>query len=151
MTAPPSLEVTEIGSAKATLVAEVNPEGKATNVHFEYLTQAEFQDQGESFAGPATKETTPESLAGGDTGFNLKTAEEPIGCLDPATEAGEPESKCLAPETTYRWRVVAEKRRRARRRGTGRRPGLHDHTRPPSSARSGRPESAPTRRACTES
>lgn len=104
--APPSLEVEELGSAKATLVAEVNPEGKATNVHFEYLTQAEYEAQENSFTGPATKSTEPKSL--GDTGFNLKASEALAGCPDPASEAGETESKCLIPETTYRWQVVAE-------------------------------------------
>ncbi len=103
--APSSLETKSVGSAKATSVAEVNPEGKATTVHFEYLTQAEYEAQGNSFTGPATK-STPSKLLGA-AGFRLKSSEALIGCPDPATEAGEPGNKCLTPETTYRWRVVA--------------------------------------------
>lgn len=104
--APPSLEVSQLGSAKATLEAEVNPEGKApTTVHFEYLTQEKWEDQGESFAG-AAKTTVPLSVPGGEE-FNLQLAEAQIGCLNPATEAGAPGNKCLTPATTYRWRVVA--------------------------------------------
>ncbi len=105
--APPSLEVEALGSAKATLVAEVNPEGKApTTVHFEYLTQAAYEAQGNSFAGAAKTSPTPLSIPAGRE-FNLNAAEAQIGCPDPASEAGKPGSKCLTPETTYRWRVVA--------------------------------------------
>jgi NHL repeat-containing protein len=104
--APPSVEASaaKVGSTKATLVAEINPEGKATQVHFEYLSQEAFENQGNSFSGPATKSSTTESL--GAEGFKLKAFEAQIGCLNPASEAGEP-GKCLAPETTYRFQVVA--------------------------------------------
>jgi hypothetical protein len=103
--APPSLEIKELGSAKATAVAKVNPEGKATEVRFEYLTQAAYEAQGNSFTGGATKSTPTKSL--GAEGFTLKGTEALLGCPDPASEAGKPLSKCLTPETKYRWRVVA--------------------------------------------
>jgi len=106
--APPSLEAVGVGSAKATLVGKVNPEGKATSVHFEYLTQADYEAQGNSFAGPATKKTPTTALsipAGRE--FKLNATEALAGCPDPAAEAGEPASKCLTPATIYRWRVVA--------------------------------------------
>jgi hypothetical protein len=102
--APPSLEIKNLGSTKATLFAEVNPEGKATDVHFEYLTAAEFADQG-GFEGSATKVTPTKPL--GAEGFKLKATDAEIGCPDPATEAGEPGNDCLIPETTYRSRAVA--------------------------------------------
>jgi hypothetical protein len=105
--APPSLEIEGLGSAKATLVAEVNPEGEVpTQVHFEYLTQAEFEAQG-GFTGPATKKTPTVNLSvPSGREFRLNTAEALAGCPNPQAEAGEP-GKCLMPETTYRWRVVA--------------------------------------------
>jgi hypothetical protein len=103
--AAPSLEVTKLGSAKATLVAEVNPEGEATEVHFEYLTQAEYEAQGNSFIGPATKKTPTKPL--GATEFDLEVFEGLAGCPNPEAEASEA-GKCLVPEATYRWRVVAE-------------------------------------------
>ncbi|HEY5815725.1 MAG TPA: hypothetical protein VIS95_05235 [Solirubrobacterales bacterium] len=101
---PPSLEIKALGSAKATAVAEVNPEGKVTEVHFEFLTQAAYEAQGNSFVGLATKKTPTKPLGTAD--FKLKAAEAMLGCPDPASEAGEA-GKCLEPGTTYRWRVVA--------------------------------------------
>ncbi len=100
-----SVEVPVIGSVKATAVAEVNPEGKATQVHFEYLTEQAYDEQGESFTGGATKSTSTIPL--GAEGFALKTTEAVLGCPNPAKEAAEPLNKCLLPETTYRFRVVA--------------------------------------------
>ena len=35
-----------LGNTKATLRAFVNPEGKATTFHFEYVTQASFETEG---------------------------------------------------------------------------------------------------------
>jgi hypothetical protein len=109
--APQSMEVEELGSTKTGLVAEVNPEGEEADVHFEYLTQVDWEDQGESFEGPATEGTEPENL--GSEGFRLKTSSAQIGCAEPISEAGHPgetaieAGECLQPATTYRWRVVA--------------------------------------------
>jgi hypothetical protein len=109
--APPSLEIKELGSTRAKLVAEVNPEGKETTVHFDYLTQEEYEGQSESFEGPATKSTAPEAL--GASGFKLKGTKAQLGCAEPLSEAGHPgeteieAGNCLHPATTYRWRVVA--------------------------------------------
>jgi hypothetical protein len=102
--APPSLEVPSPGAVKATAFAEVNPEGEATDVHFEYLSQADWEAQGEDFAGPATRVTPTVDL--GAEGFELKTTEALLGCPDPVNEASEA-GKCLTPETTYRWWVLA--------------------------------------------
>jgi hypothetical protein len=99
--APSSVKATSVGAAKATVAAQINPEGKATSFHFEYLTQAEWEGQGESFAGPATVSTEVKTLGSED--FKLKKVEAPIGCPDPAN----PDNTCLSPETTYRFQVVA--------------------------------------------
>ena len=116
---PFSLEAIKVGSAKATLVGEVNPEGKETTVHFEYVdeagyeegieaaeeegkSRAEAEEEGHGF--DQAKSTTSKPL--GAEGFALSAFEDIAGCPNPASEAGEP-GKCLNPETKYRWRVIA--------------------------------------------
>jgi hypothetical protein len=105
ITPPPSIEVKNVGSSKATAVAEINPEGKPTEVHFDYLTEQAFEEQGNSFSGPATK-STPDVLLGAEA-FTLKATEGLIGCPNPAAEAGLPGNECLTSQTKYRWQVVA--------------------------------------------
>jgi hypothetical protein len=99
---PGSVEATNLSNTKATLRAEINPEGKPTEYHFDYVEQAEFDNQG-GFEGPATQ-STPSQPLGSD--FNLHLAVANIGCPNPLIEAGE-EGKCLTPATEYRFRVVA--------------------------------------------
>jgi hypothetical protein len=70
-----------LGSVRATLQAEVNPEGKETTVHVEYS------------GGGETKSSTPEAL-GGPADFELHEAT--------VTITG------LKPETTYHCKFVAE-------------------------------------------
>jgi hypothetical protein len=93
-----------IGNTKATLAAEVNPEGKATTYHFEYVDQAGFEASGFSSAAKTTEE---ELEVPSGTEFKLHVAEALAGCPDPVKEASE-EGKCLLPETTYHFRVVAK-------------------------------------------
>jgi len=90
---PAACQVTEagLGSIKAGLRAEINPEGKPTTFRFEYLTQQKFNEEG-GFTGFA--ETSSASLGAGVSDFNLHDA--------PLTAEG------LTPETEYRCRVVAE-------------------------------------------
>ena len=76
-------------SARATLESRVNPEGKATTYHFEYVDQQGFEDQS-GFEGPATQ-VTPEVALGSD--FKARLAKQEV--------------TGLAPETTYRFRVIA--------------------------------------------
>jgi hypothetical protein len=110
---PDAVEAPEgqVGSTKAVLRAEVNPEGKVTQYHFEYLTQQQWGAQGESFQGPATKSTPSEEIA--TTEFDLHLAEASIGCEDALSEEGHPgetaieAGECLSPEATYRYRIVA--------------------------------------------
>jgi hypothetical protein len=88
----PSLEgtsVSDVTADGATLHAMVNPGGASTTYHFEYLTLAEFEAAGESFAG-ATK--TAESA--------------PIGS-DATFHHAEALIEGLAEDTPYRFRVVA--------------------------------------------
>jgi hypothetical protein len=97
-------EAGPIGNTKATLAAEINPEGKATKYHFEYVDQASFEASG--FSGAA--KTAEEELAvPGGTEFKLHVAEALAGCPNPVKEASE-EGKCLLPETTFRFRVVVK-------------------------------------------
>ena len=109
ITAPGTPEVGEIGPTKASVVAEVNPEGEETEVRFEYVSREDYEAQGDSFEGPATESTPPQALVP-ESGreFRLHAVEAQIGCPDPATEAEDPESGCLVPEAEYLWRVVAE-------------------------------------------
>jgi hypothetical protein len=81
-----------VGSGRATLRAYVNPEGKETTSHFEYITEADFLANHESFAGAHPATSTPETSAGSDF------------VLHEVHSAATP----LAPETAYRCRVVAK-------------------------------------------
>jgi DNA-binding beta-propeller fold protein YncE len=111
--APPAL----IGNAKATLNTRINPEGKATTYHFEYVDDATYQkdieDSGPGHGFDSAKATPEKGLPEG-TGpafapplFRLSFASEQIGCTNPAGEAELPESPCLIPKTLYRFRAVA--------------------------------------------
>jgi hypothetical protein len=89
-----------IGNLRATLNSEVNPEGKATTYHFEYIEQSAFESSG-GWSSPAVKETPESASIGSD--YNLHDVQAVIGCSSPETEA----SSCLTPSTEYRFRVVA--------------------------------------------
>ncbi|MEZ5076447.1 MAG: hypothetical protein R2725_03280 [Solirubrobacterales bacterium] len=92
------------GNVRATLSAQINPEGKATEWAVQYLTEAQWEESGESFAGPNTpKEATGEI---GAADFELHEAKAEIGCPEPLTEAELPESPCLSPDTEYRYQVL---------------------------------------------
>jgi NHL repeat len=88
------------GNTKATLEAQVNPEGRQTTFHFEYVDQESFEKEG-GFASPKTKSTAESTLVGAD--FTLDPASASIGCAKPQSP---PQVSCLTPETTYRFRVV---------------------------------------------
>jgi DNA-binding beta-propeller fold protein YncE len=83
-----------LGNSEATLNAEVNPEGKATSFHFEYITNADFVANGNSFEGSKSAIATPPSALGGAADFNLHKASATVS---------------VVPETKYHCRVVAEK------------------------------------------
>jgi hypothetical protein len=78
-----------IGNVKATLNSQVNPEGKATTYHFQYVDQKGFEESG--FTGPTTKTTTESASIGADL------------VLHPA----QSEVTGLTPKTIYHFRVIA--------------------------------------------
>ena len=87
--APQSCSASPIGNTKATLLAEVNPEGRETTVHFQYVDQQSFESEG-GFSSPNAV-TTPESASiGADFVLHQVTAEVDV-----------------KPETTYHCRVIA--------------------------------------------
>ena len=79
-----------LGNTKATLRAEVNPEGKATAYRFQYVEEESFKTEG-GWSSPKTK-STPESASVGSD-FSLHEASAEI--------------TGLVPETTYRCRAIA--------------------------------------------
>jgi len=84
-----------IGNSKATLNARVNPEGKDTTYHFQYISEADFQANGEKFSGPGVPNPADE------------TAESaPIGS-DFTLHKASAQATGLIPETEYRCRVIA--------------------------------------------
>lgn len=112
---PARTKAEPIGNTKATLNARINPEGKATTFHFEYVDDATYQKDidelgpGHGFdhavitpekAVPAPEKPLVEPL------YALGPASAQIGCPE-ATKALLEEGKCLTPETIYRFRVVA--------------------------------------------
>jgi DNA-binding beta-propeller fold protein YncE len=104
-------EASPVGNTKATLDAQVNPEGKATKFHTEYITEADFQknlgEGHEGFAGAirAPASATEDPTVGPD--FEVDEARATVGCPNP-TQQLIAEGKCLSPETEYRFRAFAE-------------------------------------------
>ncbi len=80
-----------LGNTKATLEAQVNPEGKTTSVKVEYMTQAQFEAEG-GFHN--AQSSSPVSTSAASKPFDLHDV--------PVKVEG------LVPETKYRCRVVAE-------------------------------------------
>ncbi len=93
---PSTLKASPISNTKATLNAQINPEGKAVEYHFDYVDQAGFEAS--EFTG--AKSTLPTSLGAAD--FTLHPAKAEIGCVNP------PGAGCLEPETIYHFRVVVK-------------------------------------------
>jgi 6-bladed beta-propeller len=81
-----------LGNAKATLEAAIDPEGKATTYRFQYISEADFVANGESFSGADPASETPESAPIGSD-FHLHKASAQVSPL--------------VPETKYRCRVIA--------------------------------------------
>jgi len=99
-----------IGNTKATLNLSLNPEGKTTKYHAEFITEAAYQENleegHEGFLGatraPASAGEDPS--AGSD--FTVHETTLVAGCSNPTVQLLE-EGKCLFPETKYRFRVLA--------------------------------------------
>jgi hypothetical protein len=88
--------VSAVEATAATLDAEINPGGAATTAHFEYLSQAQYEANGDTF-GEHTIGTRESPSVGSD---------DSVHPVPPAriAEQGQPP---LTPSTTYRYRVVA--------------------------------------------
>jgi hypothetical protein len=100
LTPPPTGPVIESEAGKpglhgeATLEAAINPQGHTTKYHFEYLTEKQFKEDGESFgAGTVATPTPPAALGGSEFEEEHVKAELP--------------EAALVPGETYRWRAVA--------------------------------------------
>jgi DNA-binding beta-propeller fold protein YncE len=89
-----STSVSSVTATSATLQAQIDPLGDVTSYHFEYLTEAEFQADGESFSGPDQPIVAPQpdAVAGSGEGDQSVPAQHLQG---------------LSPDTVYRYRVVA--------------------------------------------
>jgi hypothetical protein len=82
--------VSTVEATAATLEAEVVPEGAATTAHYEYLTEAQFDANGQTFTGATG---TPQSAS--------------IGTDDSAHAVPAARIASLQPAKSYRYRVVA--------------------------------------------
>jgi hypothetical protein len=89
---PPTVEsttVTKVSTSSANFRAQINPNLFQTHYHFEYLSEAKYLENGETFAGAFN---TPEVSLGSSGEAQLASG-----------FAGG-----LSPDTAYRFRVVAE-------------------------------------------
>jgi hypothetical protein len=87
----------EVTSTFAQLSGDVDPLGADTSYHFQYLTEAQFLANGESFSGPDAPMVAPAAPVdvgpGGEAGDLSEAVFEEVGGLEPGT--------------TYRFRLVA--------------------------------------------
>jgi NHL repeat len=88
---PGDEHVEDLLPTTTTLAATLNPEGNATEYHFEYVTQQAYEEQGQSFEGPSTIKTPEKTLPGSEYDDEEVTV---------ALEG-------LIPDTAYRFRLVA--------------------------------------------
>jgi hypothetical protein len=93
-----STSVEEVTSTSATFQAAVNPQNVATKYHFEYLTEAEFIENGERFSGSGVIHHA--------TSVPLSDAELGSGQEDLTASDGHVEG--LLVHTVYRYRIVAD-------------------------------------------
>ena len=102
---PASVKTATVGNTKARVIAEINPEGKETKYHVDYVSQKDFEEQG--FGGSKTKSTPDKVLSMARGTFRTNATEEVLlGCAVASEEAIENE-ECLLTETEYHYRFVA--------------------------------------------
>lgn len=87
-----SLSVAGIGETEAELLATIEPKGGKTEYVFEYLSQQEYEEAGDSFTGA--------KVAGEGTILPTEQEAEVTAAING-----------LSPETAYRFRVVAENKK----------------------------------------
>jgi hypothetical protein len=103
-TLPPAGPLIEPGSESgtperhgaATLKADINPEGHATTYHLEYISEEQFQADGEAYGAGTVKTTESAPISGSSTEL----------FEDNLVEVNLPEAT-LVPGVTYHWRFVA--------------------------------------------
>jgi hypothetical protein len=93
---PETTRAAAVKSAKATLEAAINPEGKASTYHFEYVDDATYQA-----AAPGHKFDSAQRAP-------ASTGEDPVFPADFDLHRATLEVSDLLPETTYHLRAVAE-------------------------------------------
>jgi hypothetical protein len=96
---PPRVDgssVVEVTASSVTFQAEVNPQNLESRYHFEYLTEAEFDENGESFSGPHPATSVP-----------LTDAALGVGQVDVPVSR---HVTGLLLHTMYRYRIVTQNR-----------------------------------------
>jgi hypothetical protein len=104
-TIPGTVGTSNVFSTSATGTAKVERplDSDDAKCHFEYVTEAEFGATG--FTGATVRECVQNPIGAADAGIEKEVTAK-LGCTNPVIE--EPEGKCLAPQTTYHLRLVAE-------------------------------------------
>ena len=78
-----------LGNSKATLLAEVNPEGKATTVHYEYISDADFDRQRQQLhRRQSGDQNRPRASRSAPTSSSTTPRPRPTWCPKPNTTAG---------------------------------------------------------------
>ncbi len=82
----------DVTATSVTVDAEIDPLGEPATYHFEYLTEAAYQENGDSFSGAQPATSVPQPNAA-------------VGSGEEGVEVGQ-HIQGLAPGTVYRYRVV---------------------------------------------
>jgi DNA-binding beta-propeller fold protein YncE len=97
---PGSAKASPVGSIRATLRVEFNPEGKAGKAKFQYITKRKYEEDGNSFGG-GTVETSFSAPTPADFATHTVSATNVCDSAHPL------ELTCLTPETVYYFRAIA--------------------------------------------
>jgi hypothetical protein len=104
---PEACKASPLGNSKGTLKAKINPEGKATGYHFEYVTDEKFQEDVEDLG--------PGHGFDHSTRLPAQASEDPVLTAKPGQpfplfelEEAAIQTTALIPETGYHCRAVAE-------------------------------------------
>ncbi len=80
---------TQVTATGARISGEISPNGKATSFVVEYLTEAQFQEQGETFTGASEAPVPPATVPTFTTGTGDLSAATGAGNLSAATGTGD--------------------------------------------------------------
>lgn len=99
-----------VGKTWASVEAEVNPEGEATEVRGEYVDdasyQADIESGGNGFGGAGVQTTPSQPLPPAAGAFDLNSVDLVIGCVQPSWQAADA-GECMAPGRGYHYRLIA--------------------------------------------